>query len=49
MKYFVNDILVNCYKLSFFRNPFKGNIINQPNGPNVYPGVLIDYTKKVDI
>lgn len=25
------------------RNPFKGNIINQPNGPNVYTGVRIDY------
>jgi len=25
------------------RNPFKGNIINQPNGPNVYTGVKIDY------
>ncbi|KAI4892460.1 hypothetical protein NFI96_012569 [Prochilodus magdalenae] len=25
-------------------NPYKGNIINQPNGPNVYPGVLKDYT-----
>ncbi|PVD26556.1 hypothetical protein C0Q70_14233 [Pomacea canaliculata] len=27
-------------------NPYKGNIINQPNGTNVYPGVLKDYTKK---
>ncbi|RUS81743.1 hypothetical protein EGW08_010497, partial [Elysia chlorotica] len=27
-------------------NPFPGNIINQPNGPNVYPGVPKDYTKK---
>ncbi|XP_037399883.1 legumain-like [Pygocentrus nattereri] len=26
------------------QNPYKGNIINQPNGPNVYPGVLKDYT-----
>ncbi|XP_060795148.1 legumain-like [Neoarius graeffei] len=25
-------------------NPFPGNIINVPNGPNVYPGVLKDYT-----
>src|SRR3989304_8092681 len=25
-------------------NPFHGNIINQPNGPNVYPGVPKDYT-----
>jgi len=25
------------------RNPYKGNIINQPNGPNVYAGVTIDY------
>lgn len=35
--------------LSFLpcRNPYKGNIINQPNGTNVYPGVLKDYTKKV--
>jgi len=27
-----------------FRNPVKGNIINEPNGPNVYEGVLKDYT-----
>ncbi|KAF7705697.1 hypothetical protein HF521_020983 [Silurus meridionalis] len=26
------------------QNPFPGNIINAPNGPNVYPGVLKDYT-----
>jgi len=25
------------------RNPFKGNVINVPNGPNVYQGVWIDY------
>ncbi|KAF7705707.1 hypothetical protein HF521_020993 [Silurus meridionalis] len=25
-------------------NPFPGNIINVPNGPNVYPGVPKDYT-----
>ncbi|KAG7461613.1 hypothetical protein MATL_G00192930 [Megalops atlanticus] len=25
-------------------NPFKGNIINEPNGSNVYEGVLKDYT-----
>jgi len=25
------------------RNPYKGNIINQPNGPNVYQGVRVDY------
>jgi legumain len=25
-------------------NPVKGNIINKPNGSNVYPGVLKDYT-----
>jgi len=25
------------------RNPVKGNIINVPNGPNLYPGVWIDY------
>jgi len=25
-------------------NPVKGNIINFPNGPNVYPGVNKDYT-----
>merc|ERR1711974_163948 len=25
------------------QNPFKGNIINQPNGSNLYPGVQIDY------
>jgi legumain len=30
-------------------NPVKGNIINQPDGPNVYPGVPKDYTgKEVD-
>ncbi|CAG5119513.1 unnamed protein product [Candidula unifasciata] len=27
-------------------NPVKGNIINKPDGPNVYPGVLKDYTGK---
>jgi len=26
------------------QNPYKGNIINKPNGPNVYPGVPKDYT-----
>ena len=26
-------------------NPVKGNIINKPGGPNVYPGVPKDYTK----
>ncbi|XP_005097425.2 legumain [Aplysia californica] len=26
------------------QNPFPGNIINKPNGPNVYPGTLKDYT-----
>ncbi|KAG9341415.1 hypothetical protein JZ751_019224 [Albula glossodonta] len=25
-------------------NPYKGNIINEPNGPNVYTGVPRDYT-----
>lgn len=25
-------------------NPFPGVIINEPNGPNVYKGVLKDYT-----
>ncbi|CAG5120649.1 unnamed protein product, partial [Candidula unifasciata] len=25
-------------------NPFPGNIINKPDGPNVYPGVPKDYT-----
>ncbi|XP_072523785.1 legumain-like [Salminus brasiliensis] len=25
-------------------NPYPGEIINKPNGPNVYPGVLKDYT-----
>lgn len=29
------------------RNPTPGNIINVPNGPNVYPGVLKDYTGEV--
>jgi len=24
-------------------NPIQGNVINQPDGPNVYPGVVIDY------
>ena len=28
-----------------FRNPVKGNIINKPNGPDVYKGTLKDYTK----
>ena len=28
----------------YFRNPEKGVIINQPGGPNVYPGVPKDYT-----
>ncbi|GFR88665.1 vacuolar-processing enzyme [Elysia marginata] len=27
-------------------NPFQGNIINQPNGTNLYPGVPKDYTKQ---
>lgn len=27
-------------------NPFQGNIINQPNGPNVYLNMLKDYTGK---
>ncbi|KAK7104379.1 hypothetical protein V1264_019109 [Littorina saxatilis] len=27
-------------------NPYQGNIINQPDGPNVFPGVLIDYKKQ---
>ncbi|GFO03116.1 legumain [Plakobranchus ocellatus] len=26
-------------------NPYPGNIINKPGGPNVYPGVPKDYTK----
>jgi len=26
------------------KNPHKGEIINKPNGPNVYPGVNKDYT-----
>ncbi|KAG9330021.1 hypothetical protein JZ751_027619, partial [Albula glossodonta] len=31
--------------LSYFcRNPFKGNIINVPDGPNVYSGIRKDYT-----
>uniref|UniRef100_A0A3B3SB54 Legumain n=1 Tax=Paramormyrops kingsleyae TaxID=1676925 RepID=A0A3B3SB54_9TELE len=29
------------------QNPIPGNIINVPNGPNVYPGVLKDYTGEV--
>ncbi|CAG5120652.1 unnamed protein product, partial [Candidula unifasciata] len=28
-------------------NPFPGNIINRPGGPNVYPGVPKDYTGAV--
>ena len=28
------------------RNPTKGIIINRPNGPDVYKGVLKDYTGK---
>jgi len=28
------------------RNPFKGNLINVPNGPNVYEGLVIDYRMK---
>uniref|UniRef100_A0AAR2IP88 Legumain n=1 Tax=Pygocentrus nattereri TaxID=42514 RepID=A0AAR2IP88_PYGNA len=28
-------------------NPYPGEIINEPNGPNVYPGVLKDYTGDV--
>lgn len=31
-----------------YRNPFKGNIINVPKGPNVYAGVKIDY-KGMDV
>uniref|UniRef100_A0A672N719 Legumain n=1 Tax=Sinocyclocheilus grahami TaxID=75366 RepID=A0A672N719_SINGR len=29
------------------KNPYPGNIINKPNGPNVYPGVPKDYTGEV--
>jgi legumain len=25
------------------RNPYKGNLINRPNGPNVYAGIRVDY------
>ena len=28
------------------KNPFQGNIVNVPNGPNVYEGVRIDYKGK---
>jgi len=28
------------------KNPYKGNIINEPRGPNVYENVLKDYTGK---
>ncbi|BFY98330.1 hypothetical protein BsWGS_01370 [Bradybaena similaris] len=35
-----NDIAENK------ENPYKSNIINKPDGPNVYPGVLKDYTGK---
>lgn len=34
-----NDIAFNP------ENPFPGNIINQPNGSNVYPGVPHDYVR----
>ncbi|GFR75409.1 vacuolar-processing enzyme [Elysia marginata] len=34
-----DDIAHNDY------NPVKGNIINRPGGPNVYPGVPKDYTR----
>lgn len=37
------------YKISIFRNPFPGTIINQPNGKNVYAGVAKDYTKEVGL
>lgn len=33
--------------LIILRNPTKGKIINKPNGPDVYQGVLKDYTKIV--
>ena len=32
----------------WLRNPFPGQIINQPNGPDVYKGVVKDYTGKVE-
>lgn len=41
-----NRIIVMMYDDIAYNknNPYPGNIINQPNGPNVYPGVLKDYT-----
>ena len=33
--------------MSHNRNPYKGNVINQPGGPNLYPGVAIDYRHMV--
>nr|KAG5696962.1 hypothetical protein BaRGS_008424 [Batillaria attramentaria] len=27
-------------------NPYQGNVINEPNGENLYPGVVIDYKKE---
>ena len=44
----VNDLLGDLFYY-YSRNPIKGNIINQPNGPNVYEGVLKDYTGQVRI
>ena len=36
-------------KVLFFkyRNPTKGIIINEPNGENVYAGLVNDYTGEV--
>jgi len=39
----MSKIIVLC----FYRNPTKGIIINQPNGSDVYGGVLKDYTGQV--
>ena len=38
---------INLISDHFYRNPVKGNIINRPNGQNLYPGVPKDYTGEV--
>ena len=40
-----NRIIVMMYDDIAYNddNPFKGNIINKPNGPNLYTGMLKDY------
>lgn len=51
-----DDVLLNsmyCTKVFFsvflIRNPYPGELINHPDGQNVYTGVPKDYTGDVSI